>query len=169
MRLLLSFQRIAVALVLALAGLATVDLTASPVRTSASAAGSGVRSVVSSYDSQVLKLTNQARVRHGLRPLMHGSCIDRKAETWSRTMAARNMFRHQSAWGILRACDRRTAGENIAMSGGRTMTPATVVRMWMKSPGHRANILNKRYRTMGLGAWTSVSSGRMYVAQTFGG
>ena len=32
------------------------------------------------------------------------------------------------------------------------MTPATVVRMWMNSPGHRANILNKRYRTMGLGA-----------------
>ena len=38
MRMLLSFQRIAVALVLALAGLAMIDLTASPERTAASAA-----------------------------------------------------------------------------------------------------------------------------------
>ena len=123
--------------------------------------------MVSSYDSQVLKLTNQARARHGLRPLMHGSCIDRKAETWSRTMAARNMFRHQSAWGILRACHRRTAGENIAMSRRSHHDPRRIVRMdeLRRAPRqHPEQALPDHGPRLDVGGL-----GRIYVAQTFGG
>jgi uncharacterized protein YkwD len=42
----------------------------------------------------------------------------------------------------------RTAGENIAM-GQRT--PEEVVKAWMDSPGHRANILNNTYTHIGVG------------------
>jgi uncharacterized protein YkwD len=34
---------------------------------------------------------------------------------------------------------------------GDAATPATIVRAWMHSPGHRANILNRRFREIGIG------------------
>ena len=44
-----------------------------------------------------------------------------------------------------------TPGENIAWGGGPTSSPAQIVRMWMNSPPHRANILVRRYKHIGIG------------------
>jgi uncharacterized protein YkwD len=42
-------------------------------------------------------------------------------------------------------------GENIALGTLQLSTPAAIVARWMKSPGHRANILNSEFRDSGIG------------------
>ena len=59
----------------------------------------------------------------------------------------------------------RPSGENVA-SGFKT-GKATVNQGWMKSPGHRLNILNPVYRRMGIGARKGDDE-RWYVCQLFG-
>lgn len=59
-------------------------------------------------------------------------------------------------------------GENIAY-GDATLTPREVVRLWMSSPGHRANILDPDFTAIGMAAWRSADTGRKYVTQDFGG
>ncbi|HEU0287388.1 MAG TPA: CAP domain-containing protein [Nocardioidaceae bacterium] len=69
---------------------------------------------------------------------------------WSEHLAASGDFEHQNLNVIFRRCDgARSAGENIARGG---VSPRATVRLWMNSPGHRANILNRRYTHLGVGA-----------------
>jgi uncharacterized protein YkwD len=42
-------------------------------------------------------------------------------------------------------------GENIAWGTGGLATPRQIVQAWMKSPGHRRNMLDRRYREIGIG------------------
>ena len=56
----------------------------------------------------------------------------------------------------------RTAGENIAY-GQRS--PQEVVKGWMNSPGHRANILNGSFGKIGIGVYQS--NGVIYWSQLF--
>ena len=44
-----------------------------------------------------------------------------------------------------------TLGENLAWGSYQLATPKSIVRSWMNSPGHRANILNGRFREIGIG------------------
>ncbi|HWC25664.1 MAG TPA: CAP domain-containing protein, partial [Solirubrobacteraceae bacterium] len=45
-------------------------------------------------------------------------------------------------------------GENIAWGSGERATPQEIVRAWMRSPGHRRNILERRFRNIGIGVAT---------------
>jgi uncharacterized protein YkwD len=42
-------------------------------------------------------------------------------------------------------------GENLAWGSGALATPAAVITGWMTSPPHRANVLDRRFRHLGLG------------------
>ena len=112
------------------------------------------------YQRKVFHWTNVARRRHDLPPLHRVKCLRRIAVRWSEHLAASGDFEHQNLNKIFRRCHRaRSAGENIARGG---VTPKRMVRMWMHSPGHRANILNRSYTHLGVGAavrngeWTGV-------------
>ena len=59
--------------------------------------------------------------------------------------------------------DFRGAGENIAWG---QQTPKEVMNAWMNSPGHRANILNKNFKYIGVGNLQN-SSGAQYWVQLF--
>ena len=69
----------------------------------------------------------------------------------------------QSAKAYARICNAVYAGETL---GRGTITPRTLVRMWMRSDGHRAVLLNSKSRRIGVGA-TPDSSGRWVVAANF--
>ncbi|NLF80273.1 MAG: hypothetical protein GX572_03675, partial [Clostridia bacterium] len=56
-----------------------------------------------------------------------------------------------------------SAGENLAYG---YKTPAEVVKAWLKSPGHKANILNARYTMLGIGYFQK-SNGKIYCSQLF--
>ena len=88
--------------------------------------------------------------------------LNRAARVHSADMARHAYFSHNSLsgasfldrirrTGYLRKARRWTAGENIAWGTGHLATPRAIVRAWMNSPGHRANILNRRFRQIGVG------------------
>jgi uncharacterized protein YkwD len=109
-----------------------------------------------------LCLLNHARARQGLPKLHLSRKLGRAAHGHSADMARRGYFSHDSRSGAsfldrirragyLRRARRWYVGENIAWGTGRLATPRAIVRAWMHSPGHRANILNRRFRHIGVG------------------
>jgi uncharacterized protein YkwD len=113
-------------------------------------------------EAATLCLVNVQRARHGERALRPNADLARSAAAHSEDMVARNYFDHTSPAGetlLDRIKDSsylppRTGyivGENIALGTMQLATPAAIVDTWMKSPGHRANILNADFRDSGLG------------------
>ena len=113
-------------------------------------------------EAATLCLVNVQRARHGERALRANADLDRSAAAHSEDMVARNYFDHTSPAGET-LLDRIKAstylppragyilGENIALGTMQLATPAAIVASWMRSPGHRANILNGDFRDSGLG------------------
>lgn len=114
-----------------------------------------VSSSVASFESEVVRLVNAERSMAGLAPLTQDWQLSRVARYKSQDMKDLGYFSHTSptygspfemmkSFGIT----YRTAGENIAKGYS---TPEAVVKAWMNSPGHRANILNSSYTHLGVG------------------
>ena len=116
-----------------------------------------------SYADQVLALTNKERTSRGLRALSYNSCADGYADSWARSLSLAGALSHQALMPILTSCAARSVGENVAYGN---VTPEQLVRMWMDSAGHRANILNAGFTHLGVGD-VKVSSGRVYAVQVF--
>ena len=124
---------------------------------------------LNAFEAQVVELTNQERVKHGLEPLAIDYELSKVTREKSRDMAVNRYFSHDSPvygspFDMMRAygISYRTAGENIA-KGQRT--PAEVVNAWMNSPGHRANILNPNFTHIGVGY---VEQGNHWTQQFIG-
>ena len=109
----------------------------------------------------VLCLVNRERTSRGLRSLRANRRLDRAARAHSRNMVAQRFFSHDSLGGAsvldrvkrrgYRSSRRLRVGENIAWGSGGYATPAEVVAGWMHSAGHRANILHRDFREIGVG------------------
>lgn len=109
-----------------------------------------------------LCLLNVQRTSHGLRKLHANRPLRRVATRYARQMVARSFFAHVSPAGstfvdrirrtaYLDRANGYSVGENLAWGAGPLSTPRRIVRAWMDSPGHRANILNGVYRDIGVG------------------
>ena len=116
---------------------------------------------------QVVALTNDARADVGCQPLTVDDKLTTAAQLHAEDMSARNYMEHVNPEGM-DPQDRAAAqgftdpvGENIAMGYPDAQA---VMDGWMNSPGHRANIENCDYRTLGVG----VDSDGWYWAQDFG-
>ena len=103
--------------------------------------------------AEVIRLVNVERAKQGLSALKTNDAITKAAQT--RADELLQLFDHTRPDG--RSCftalgeagvSYRAAGENIAMG---YPTPEAVVNGWMNSPGHRANILNRSFTTIGVG------------------
>ena len=110
----------------------------------------------------VLCLHNQVRAKHDLPALKENKRLRKAAVKHSRDMVKDGYFEHTTPEGvtmvdrILRARYVRenqgwALGENLAWGTGSLGTPRGAVEAWMDSPGHRANILKKAYRELGVG------------------
>jgi len=109
----------------------------------------------------VLCLHNRERAARHLPRLRQHTKLRRAAEGHSADMVAAHYFSHDAPDGtdmverILRAGFARGAGwslgENIAWGSGKLATAAEIHRAWMGSPGHRANILRREFRAIGIG------------------
>lgn len=117
------------------------------------------------YGRHAFVASNQARDNHDRGRVRQGDCLEKYAERQARRMAAREKIWHQNLRRILRDCNMNRVGENVAAGfrNGRSV----VRRGWMKSSGHRANILDGRFRRMEVAARKG-DDGRWYVAQVFG-
>lgn len=110
-----------------------------------------------------LCLINAQRTHRGLKALITNTQLRRVAQSYSRTMVSDRFFSHVSPGGSTLSSRVRLGtaylagarsfglGEDIAFGTGNLCTPSKTVRMWMRSTLHRANILNPRYRHVGVG------------------
>lgn len=133
-------------------------------RSSTAASASATKAREKRYERKVRVYTNKARARHDRKRLKKNKCVDKFANTWARKMARRQELEHQSLGPIARKCNLRMVGENIAYG---YPSAKAVVRGWMKSPGHRANILRRGYRLLGVGMARD-KNGRPWASQVFG-
>jgi uncharacterized protein YkwD len=113
-------------------------------------------------EAATLCLVNIQRARHGVRALRQNADLARSSAAHSEDMVARNYFDHVSPGGetplerirkssYLPSRAAYVIGENIAFGTMQLATAAAIVTSWMKSPGHRANILNPDFRDSGIG------------------
>jgi uncharacterized protein YkwD len=141
---------------------AALTLAALAVPASANAACSGTAVTpdaphMAQAKQATLCLLNVQRRRHGLRALRDNAKLDRASVGHSLSMVHSRYFEHGNflrrimRTGYLAHASLWTAGENIAWGGGSLSTPASIVDMWMHSPGHRANILSRSYKEIGVG------------------
>ncbi len=100
------------------------------------------------YERQVVKAINYQRARHGLRALSYTTCPDSYSERWALRLRTSSTLYHQSMYTVMRGCRATRAAENIARA--RT-SASSLVAMWMRSSGHRANILDPRMTQVGVG------------------
>jgi uncharacterized protein YkwD len=110
-----------------------------------------------------LCLLNRVRASHGLAPLRADARLRAAARRYARHMVRHRFFGHVSAVtgstltsrvrssGFLRGARAYRIGENIAWGAGASAAPRRIVRAWMRSPGHRANILDRSFRRVGVG------------------
>jgi uncharacterized YkwD family protein len=125
---------------------------------------------LATFEQQVAELVNAERAKNGLKPLTVNPALTNIARLKSQDMITKNYFAHTSpTYGDLTAMlDRfglsyRLAGENIAYGQA---DPASVMKSWLASSGHKANILRSGFTQIGIGAVKS-PSGRIYWTQLF--
>ncbi len=105
-------------------------------------------------ESQLVTATNAARARHGLPPLTVDMNLIGTSRNHTIWMTRSRSLQHSSG----------PYAENIAMG---QPTVRSVIQSWMNSSGHRANMLNGRYRRIGVAAYRT-SNGTIYWCQQFG-
>lgn len=109
-----------------------------------------------------LCLVNKRRENREVRTLRHNRKLKKASVRHSRQMAEKNFFSHYSlngdsstdrirATGYLNGSRSWTTGENIGWGADYRATPRAMVKAWMASPGHKANILSKKFRHIGIG------------------
>ena len=102
--------------------------------------------------ASLLQAVNAARAANGVQPLRLDAGLDRAAGFHTAEMVRGNYFAHGDFAGRMAAFHLTgTLGENLAWASGGTGTARTIVRMWLQSPEHRANLLRPSFRRIGLG------------------
>ena len=117
--------------------------------------------------STVVQLVNDTRRRAGLRMLGSDTQLARFAQSRSAAMVAQNRLSHRG-WerGLRKAGLVDDAlGENVAYNYA---TADAVMAGWMRSPGHRANILTRTFKRIGVGCVID-QHGHRWWTQDFAG
>ncbi|MFG3020582.1 CAP domain-containing protein [Streptomyces sp. NPDC048254] len=143
----------------------TRTATKAPVKTTAPI----TVSEAAAAEAEVLKLVNEERAKVGCSALSVNSSLTKLAEAFSEDMAARDFFDHTDPDG--KTPWDRDAAAGIANLGGENIargqaTAQAVMDAWMNSEGHRANILNCDFKTLGVGV--HLGSGGPWWTQDFG-
>lgn len=125
---------------------------------------------LAAYEKKVAELVNKERTAAGLAPLKVNLQLSQVAEKKAEDMRDKKYFSHNSPtygspfdmmkkFGI----KYKTAGENIAKG---QKTPEAVMKGWMNSSGHKANIMSTGFTEIGIGFVTD-SKGDTYWVQMF--
>jgi uncharacterized protein YkwD len=128
----------------------------------ASTDGPTAQASATTLANAALCLVNQERTSRGLRPLKANRRLASAARGHAQDMVTRGYFSHDTEGGGTFVDRIRkagyvpprvfpTLGEDLAWGSGTLGTPREIVKSWMESPGHRANILNGKFREAGMG------------------
>lgn len=118
------------------------------------AQAAGRTTALTQSERSLLGAVNEVRRGHGLRPLRVDAALTRAARSYSATMIRTDVFAHGAMAARLAAHGARgpAFGENLAWCACGRETATTVVRSWMASAGHRANLLRAGWNRIGIGA-----------------
>ena len=105
-------------------------------------------------ESTLLSAVNDVRRAHKLRPLRVDATLVRAARDYSTTLIRRNAFTHGALGTRLARYGVRGPiyGENLAWGVGDRASARGIVRGWLASPGHRANLLRPGWTRIGIGS-----------------
>ena len=111
-------------------------------------ASSSVHASVVPPRVKMLRLLNQTRQTHGRAVLRLNTTVSYRAWLHSRNMVRQNtLFHSRRLYDAVRAYRPTAWGENVGVAGLVTR----VRTLWMRSAGHRAILLDPRYRRVGVG------------------
>lgn len=110
----------------------------------------------------VVCLINSERAKAGLREVKVNPKLEAAAGAYAARLVAEHFYSHVDpaggtverrirASGYLSGAWLWGLGENLAWGSGSRSTPAAIVTAWMGSPLHRANILMREWRDLGVG------------------
>lgn len=131
---------------------------------------------INAAEREVVRLVNAQRREHGLRPVRISWALCRAAERHSLDMRRRQYFAHTSSGGVSfasridaggyrrRGSSIWRVGEVIGWGSGPRRTPAAVVLRWMRSRAHRAVLLARAWRHIGVGRATGSFRGARRAA-----
>lgn len=154
--------RVATGLILAAAVASGAMVTPAEASPAAAATSSAVE-----MKFGVVASVNAIRAQQGCKPLKIAKKLNKSAQRHADDMAAKNYFSHTSADGRSWVSRQRATGwkkpggENIARGFGAA---GSVMVAWMNSPLHRKNIVNCKFRHIGVGF---TADGKYWV-QNFG-
>lgn len=106
--------------------------------------------------SEIIRLTNKSRLENGVSVILkENNKLDLSAEKKVKDMFARQYFEHISPSGVGIGDLSKDFGYNYILIGenlalGNFKDEESLVKAWMDSPGHRANILNIKYQEIGV-------------------
>ncbi len=121
--------------------------------------GAAPASAATSFEAQMVARINVARVRHGQRPVTINPVLTAAARSHTGAMTSKHALFHTASFTTV--CCWRSIAENVGFGGSvRTLHLA-----FMRSPHHRANILDRRMREVGVGV--AVVNGQVWVTQLF--
>ncbi|TMK72836.1 MAG: CAP domain-containing protein [Actinobacteria bacterium] len=116
-------------------------------------------SSTSQLPTQLRSLVNATRAQYGLPRLRRSARLDasallkaeaiRSCRSFSHTPCGNSFARTFQQTGYFRGNVR--VGENLFWGSGGLGTPASAVAAWLKSPPHRANLLGRGWRDVGVG------------------
>ncbi len=111
-------------------------------------------SATSAREASLVGQINAVRIAHGVPPLRVDDRLTRAARAHSIAMLRNGFFDHGNFAARIRRFGGRgaTLGENIAWGSGPYGTPRGLVNQWLGSPPHRANLLHRGFRRIGVGA-----------------
>ena len=132
------------------------------------AIGSGTAEAgsLTSREASLLGRVNAVRASHGLPRLAVDTKLVRAARAYSATLMRTDAFTHGALGSRLDRYGARGPlfGENLAWGVGPQGSASSIVRAWLASPGHRANLLRPGFRRIGIG--TRVGSFRGHGGAT---
>jgi uncharacterized protein YkwD len=132
-------------------------------------------------EKRAFTLHNEIRRKHRLPTFCVHPVLQRAARDHSEDMIRKDYFSHdtkgrnETAEGRIKRFGYTTQGfsfymigENIAYGNGTYGEPDSIMNSWMNSPDHRHNILNGKYREIGIGVstgtWQNTDGVKMYTA-----
>ena len=116
-------------------------------------------------ESSLLTAMNEVRLAKGLQPLRADARLERAARAHSSRMLRTGTFAHGAFNARIRRAGVRAkrVGENLAWGGAGLDAARTILRMWLASPAHRANLLHPGYRIVGVGALRGCFAGHRHA------
>lgn len=114
----------------------------------------------------IIHFTNVKRAQHGLAPISENVELSRViAQPWADRMKRENTLYHRTRHWEAYPAHIPAGGENL-LQAWSDYSDEQLVELWYNSPGHRANMLDPRATSVGIGV-AIAGDGKLYAVQNF--